>query len=154
MDPIQRNALFVRIAMFLFGLTMYLLFVVVGLMQWRGEMGPRSSAPRSYLGIGLALVFATLCVVIPLLPGSWAPETSYQASKQSVAPVALVIVALFFAGFVYLATLEIVHTLQWLRAGRPRPPAPPPPISHPRARGAAPAQGAHARRSSRHRRRH
>lgn len=153
MDPIQRNALFTRIAVFLFGLTIYLFLTVMGLLQFRGEMGPRPQSPKGCVPVGVALTFATLCVVISILPGSWAPTTAYQTNKQNAAPVVLVIVALFCAGFVYLAMREIVRTAQWLRDGRPRPPAPPPPITRAHPRGAAPAQRDPARRSARHRRR-
>jgi hypothetical protein len=120
MDSIQRNALFTRIAVLLFGLVCYLFLMVAGLKRLRGESLP---LPRSRQGpwtMGLMLVFGTVCVVVSLLPGSWVPRTPYQISKQAAAPFMLVIVALFFIFYVCWAALELARVVQSPRVGRGR----------------------------------
>lgn len=124
MDPVQRNDLLMRAAMFLFGCVCYLYLMVMGLMRLR-EAPIRVSLVqlrKSGWHIALFLVFGALCIVASLLP-STQHLSAYEIAKDRIAPVVLGICAVFFIGYVGWVAYQVVETIRWLIAGRPRPPA-------------------------------
>ncbi len=127
MTEVQFNALCTRIALLLFGLTLYLFLLVMSLAQLRdAPIRQRVSQLRQGCwGIGLFVAFGTLCIAVALLPW-WDHQSATTIAKQRGAPIFLAIAALFFVGYVGWSALEIRRTIDWIRRGRPRPPTAPP----------------------------